>query len=716
MKLNKIDKAVLLLICLSLLVGIYTIYQRVEIERQYKTAEIVLDYNEMKKFADSSERDLEWWLKKFKEYGAQSVAVQEETINRLVESGEPVRAEIVSMLIENYGWQDTYSDEIVKRIEDGEIGAEDVIVSTSDEKTYSYIISGLKERYSNDFFKEYTEEDIHYIVLDGKGDDVYYSSATRVTNSEGDGIYEKKSVTDSRLLNIGIGYDDEKINLIKKSGLDVILRPINFPTYNEKLADVYKSANEKYDLEPRLYILHGREVLGFPDNEDKLLEYIEEEGISVVMVESSEQREHIEQKGLVKLVEDSGYQSLRAFTMWDYVRARYKYYNYEGAEEIENTMFRAITERNIRVIYFKPFYEKEGSVKYMTDSAEYERTFTSLQERLKDHNITLGRASYMNEFHIGSKRVAVLAFGITLSCVFLFKKMFNIKHEIADYLYLAALPAALAPLVMRSLSEKLFSLAAAVSFSGIAIYFFMMQIKRIYNSEEKHSNVKLMMRSALILTGAIAISLAGAVFVDAVLADVRYFLEMDIFRGVKASQILPLGVFALVYLIYYMNDGSDDSLKGVVNTTVRLLNKEIKIFYMIIAGVLGIAGYIYISRTGHETNVQPSSIEMITRNFMEYVLLARPRTKEILIAFPAIFAAVYTSSRKSEFFTAIFMLAGAIGTSDVINTFSHLRTPVYLSLARTFIGLGFGIVLGCIVVLVLDLLYKLSGRIQERLK
>ena len=48
----KVDKIVLLLICLSLIVGLYTIYQRVEIEKEYKTAEIVLDYNEMKKFAN----------------------------------------------------------------------------------------------------------------------------------------------------------------------------------------------------------------------------------------------------------------------------------------------------------------------------------------------------------------------------------------------------------------------------------------------------------------------------------------------------------------------------------------------------------------------------------------------------------------------------------------------------------------------------------------
>ena len=49
MKQNTIDKIIIILIFLSLIVGIYTLYQRVEVEKGYKTAEIVLDYQEMEK-------------------------------------------------------------------------------------------------------------------------------------------------------------------------------------------------------------------------------------------------------------------------------------------------------------------------------------------------------------------------------------------------------------------------------------------------------------------------------------------------------------------------------------------------------------------------------------------------------------------------------------------------------------------------------------------
>ena len=711
----KVDKIVLILICLTLIVGLYTLYQRVEVEKQYKTTEIVLDYNEMKKFADSSNNDLSYWMRKFREFGTESVAIQEETIKILIEAGYGLRAQMVSELIKEYKWQEDYNREIVRAISENEISPFDVIVTTEDEEVYSYILSGLEERYADDFYQTHIYDNVYYIVLKGIVDDVYYTELERTVNLAGKGVYEVQKAVDSRLMNIGIGYDSEKIAMAKDAGLDVILRPINFPASNEKLVDVYKAANEKYGLEPRIYLVHGKEVLGYPNNEDKLLNYIKEENIAVALIESGTQRQHLEQEGLDELVEDSGYQALRAFTMWDFIRERNRYYNYEGAEEIENTMFRAVTERNIRVIYFKPFFEEKDSTKFLTDVDEYERTFKSLENRLSEHNISFGKASAMKDLTIGSKRMAVFAFGITLAAVMLFIKMFNIKHKLADYLYLFALPAALIPLVMRNLAEKGFAFGSAVVFSGLAIYFFMIQIKRIYESENEYSNLQIIVYSALILAGSVAIALAGAVFVVSMLADVKYMLEMDIFRGVKFAQILPFGIFIIMFIIYFMNkDG--DSLKGVVNTTVRLLNKEIKIYYGIIAGILALAGYIYISRTGHETEIQPSNIEMITRNFMEYVLLARPRTKEFLIAFPAIFGAVFAASKKSEFYTGIFMLAGAIGTSSVINTFSHIRTPIYLSIARTVIALGFGIVIGCVLVLLCSICNRAFVKIQERLK
>ena len=76
------------------------------------------------------------------------------------------------------------------------------------------------------------------------------------------------------------------------------------------------------------------------------------------------------------------------FSVWDYIQYRYAYYNYEGAEEIENTLYRAVTERNIRVIYFKPIKEHDNRFAYITDPEVYRDMFDSLDQRLAEHGIS----------------------------------------------------------------------------------------------------------------------------------------------------------------------------------------------------------------------------------------------------------------------------------------------------------------------------------------
>jgi hypothetical protein len=94
---------------------------------------------------------------------------------------------------------------------------------------------------------------------------------------------------------------------------------------------------------------------------------------------------------------------------------------------------------------------------------------------------------------------------------------------------------------------------------------------------------------------------------------------------------------------------------------------------------------------------------MITRNFLEVKLLARPRTKEFLIAFPAIIVAVYAARHRYKTIMFLAGLASIIGQTSIVNTFSHLRTPMYLSTVRTIYALGFGILLGIAYVVALEI-------------
>ncbi len=715
MSYSNFNRAAIIFIALCLLVALYTGFQRMKVENDYKTVEISLDYEEMVKFTDSTDADLKFWLNKFKSLGAESITIQEETINTLIDMDYDVKTFIVSELSQTLYWEKEFPADLADDIKGKKLSNNDGILRIGDKDIYEYIIKGLSLRYPDDFYKVYESETDNYIVLSGMVDDIYYGAKERIFNVFGDMIYETKKVADSRLFNIGIGYSDEKINLAKECGLDIILRPLNYPRFTEKLVDAYKSENEKYGLNPRLYIVNGKEVLAYPNNKFDLEEYLRENNVMPVLIEASNQRENIESKGLAELVSRLNYNTVRGFTMWDWIRQKYKAYGYDGAEEIENSIYRAVTERNIRFVLFKPFYE--GTDKYLTDIAEYERSFNSLKERLEPHQMKLGKANSITEFHIGNLRLAILCLGVAIASVYLFNGVFKLHNNIGKILYLISLGAFLAPYVSRGLSEKLFALCAAIAFSGLAVYYFMTMIKKIKMSKKDLTTSKMIISSSIVMVISCLISLAGAAFIVAILSDVRYMVELDIFRGVKIAQLLPFGIYLLILILQFINDNiTDNTLKTIVSPIGKVLNADIKVYYILLAGILGVIGYIYIARTGHETNVQPADLELVVRNFLENILIARPRTKEFLMAFPAIFAAVYAANKKIPFATEAFMLIAVIGTSSIINTFCHIRTPLYLSIDRTLISMAFGIIIGAAAIIVLNAVYKIIINVQERLR
>ncbi len=140
------------------------------------------------------------------------------------------------------------------------------------------------------------------------------------------------------------------------------------------------------------------------------------------------------------------------------------------------------------------------------------------------------------------------------------------------------------------------------------------------------------------------------------------------------------------------------------------LQWNIPVWALFLLAAVGLAGYYYLARTGHETNVSISDVELIFRNDLETLLLARPRTKEFLVAFPAIMLAVYCAVRRLPFWTALFGLAGTIGLTSVCNTFMHIRTPLYLGFVRTAYSLLLGIVVGVIFIACFEGLLRLTRR------
>jgi hypothetical protein len=80
------------------------------------------------------------------------------------------------------------------------------------------------------------------------------------------------------------------------------------------------------------------------------------------------------------------------------------------------------------------------------------------------------------------------------------------------------------------------------------------------------------------------------------------------------------------------------------------------------------------------------------------LLGVRPRFKEFMIGFPLMMLLPVLSLEHKRLVGWLFAIGIAIGTSDIVDTFSHLHTPLVVSLLRVINGALIGCVLGVLAI------------------
>ena len=712
----KNNRILLIILAIGILVSSIMAGQRAIAESNNKTVDIVLEYREFEELAKQSEEGLSWWFKEFQKLGVRYVAVQEENLFSLQRDGRPIKIEMGKNLVKEVNWQEENPRELVEYIAVNGIGEYDVIAITDSKETFDFISKGLNNRYPDERFELFEGDKENVIIIKGSIKDALFLQGINSIDVDGKVFRTEAKLYSSKLTRLSLGLDPAKIKLIQDSGLEVMPRPYNYQGWiDERFLNATLNEYEAYGIIPEVFIFDGDRVLGYPSLLDQTAEYMRNNNIKVALIESSVQREHLKQEGLLDLTEALDFNAVRVFSVWEYIQERFKYYGYEGAEEIENTLYRAVTERNIRLIYFKPF--KWDKVLYVTNFAEYQKMFERFQARISEHGMNLGASSTLTPVRVRVRYMLLMGYGIVAAALLLLKSLMklNKKHEMI-LITLGIIGVSGMLFVRPYLGEKLLALAAGIIFASLGVvYFFSQSKKYLDNPVVKAPLYKIILNATKDLIVSLLIAGIGALFIASILSDIKYLLEFDIFRGVKISQIAPMGVYVLVYLAYLGYDRKEENrnpelrLREIKN----LLLENLKFIHIFMGATLLVVGYIYISRTGHETNIQPSIIEIMLRNLLEESLLARPRNKEFLIGFPALLIGFYCGQKGYKKLVIVSGLAGTIGLASMINTFSHLRTPIYLSFVRTVYAAGIGIVIGILGILLLDGLVNVLNRFRN---
>lgn len=688
------------------------LFGRINVENHAKTVEILADYEEFAVMAKQLGMTDEALFTKLNASGFTGVTLKEESLSSMVLESKPLEYDLLLNVKSDLDWRDAYGEQAIAYLEDVSRSDYDMVIRTYDQATFDFLSSGIAARY-DDAFYVFFDEATKTIVLKGDITDIYFTEDSRYKDYLAKGVKLPRVMVSSALEDIGLGYDSNKVKAIQNAGLPVNLRPSTYDKYNSKIVTAYFDEIEKYDEVPNAIIVSGRDAFSYTAEtnsyKQELYDRLKESEIPVGLVESAVQRGFIEQRGSLQMARDLEYNIVRVFPVIEYIQERYNYLGfYEGAKEIENTMYRAITERNIRVIYFRPY--KDSKFTYFDDLDEYKTTFEGLETRLADHGITIGAPAAMPYHGVSAYLLILSSMGLLILGLIILKLVFDIAERFEWVVFLVGLLGIIGiNLVAPNKSIDIFAFLASNIFPTLAILFVVEFLKDILSSNKVYTLKGVLVKTFIGLSVSIFIALVGGFYVGAIMSRSDYLIEMSYFRGVKLSLMLPMAAFVLIYLIKlgYKRDVHElNENTFFIEDIKRFFSEDIKMYYGLLAVVFGGIIYVYLARSGHETNIEVLNIELIFRNFLEDHLLARPRTKELFIGFPALSAAIYFACRGYRKILFPFLLASVLGLVSVVNTFAHARAPIYLSTTRTVLSWAFSVALGVLLVLVLDLINK----------
>lgn len=716
----KKDRLLVLLALLGLLASLVPIVNRVQTEESNKYYDYVLDYASLRSMARQSSQTEDEWLDLFRSLGVDKVALSEASALNLHDNAAiPVHAMTVKKAAESYGWENNYPAEVVSWLSES-TDVSDAIIWTETAAAYEWMLDAFNARFENFEAKTYLEGEHGFIFIQ----------------------QQENGMKGEKLLDLRLGIWPGTVELIERHGYQIVPRTVtqkdmNGTKFAEAYIDVLKHYNAPY------FMNNGDELVGYESDEgwDLLVQYLNESGASVAMMEQNDQSQNQTWPGIEDLLNETGYRGIRVFNEWAYIQNRYQYCGYEGPEEITNTFFRAIAERNCKVIFLKMILEPDTDVSwdadekewvYITDPAEYEKMLADLDTRLAPLGYTRGTVPAMEMEDPSVLLKVVQGIGTAALLVMLFDLFFFIgKRWRTILLALGALGFAGLAVLKPAMFRLILSMSGGIvmpSLAAVGLCRVLME-KRRTEPQAKFGRVLGYTLGISVLT--ILTAFCGSLLATSALSQLSYMIEMDLYRGVKIMQLIPIGLFILAYLLVYAYEetGARDAVlahvgprgeKGRVKRFnayfAQVMKTPMQLGWFVAIVVIAVAAIFlllvfvyYIYRTGNSTTTPET--ELAFRNFLENTLIARPRTKEMLIGWPMLMLFIWSLRRGMKFLPMVFGMGMSIGLVSVVNTFLHIRTPFLLSLLRTGWGILFGLLIGLAAVVIAEGVYRLVRRI-----
>lgn len=640
------------IIIVSFIASLVVAYDRLRVEQSSPNVEIVLDWITFEEFQGVMKEPPMQLLQKFRDAGVTSVAIFEKTLKDYVKSND-LAIYYGKDLVSQYYFSSGANRGIIGTLYQGSSDLDNIYLLFNTPELYNKLRHQI-EAFPGDFVQDVYEDPEKGIYI------------LELENEQG------------KLETMPLGFSSEEIAMVSSLGLKVV------PRVSDSRERLYGLAGTLKDLHDRLeisqVIFSGTQVTGYPNKLKETATIINDLDIKVGMIEPF----IAYQQGIKELAPMVDMNIVRVHSIKTAEMTKYSY------TKVLDRYIRAVKERNVRVLYYKPFLSPKIGLNPMALNTKFVK---DLETGLTKNGYRIGIAEPFIAEQTDFFWILLIALGVYAAGLLLLDRLIVLPVWLSFGLLFFAVPAT-ALLMLKGyvlLTRDLLALLAAIVLPSLAILWGYEQSEDLTASK---GEVRQALRVFFQVTG---ITLVGVCFVIGLLSDVRYLYQVNQFRGIKFTFILPLVILTVYYLKRFFDAEGAKGYVRVIKEGLGLLNQPVRYIHLVLIGLIGMAGLIYIGRTGNNPILPVPAWELLVREWLEDIFVYRPRFKELMGHPFLILAFYYLLSQKKKWIYPVMVL-GAIGQLTIINTFSHIHTPLLASGVRVFIGVILGMVGGLILI------------------
>ena len=675
------NRTLLIFIGVGLFAALIIAGQRYFVESENMQIDLAIDYQNVVDLAEREGLELDDVLKLTKDAGITSLAVYDSTLEKLGRAGK-IFTLAGSDILANYQ-SGTLTNELWRQtIEFDLIAPNRVYIIGGDLNSYYDTKEALFQRLGEDRVKIFAVGGIEVLEVKAQFGD---------------------------LVKMPLGLPHDELNKTRAAGFNILARPMNFRKCTAENVKFFFDRIDHYPISE--IVFDGPEVLGASNFLDLTANNFTQRKLTFGVIEHFTQLKFYPQLGMEYLAEKIGKNHVA------------RLYAIPKDEQPKLEMSTAVNrwsttdrERNIRINLLRIYEKPEPEMTLLETNIKYFREVRAVLER---DGFTFGKAGTFENYYPNVILRVLVIIGVVAAGVLylsLISRRINRNKKFQLQLFAVLAIIAAIPILMGA-GGKVRILAAFMSanlFPALAIIW-QLDLLRVIQYKIRIQNRAMRLKNdlstlqlvwistfALLVTG--VLSMTGAAYLSGALSDVSYFLEFEIFRGIKLTFVLPLILVAVAFLQRF---NIVDEIRHSVPATQQikeLLDKSVSIKVLLVLIILAGAFVVLIARSGHTSGMPVSGLEIKIRAMLEQIFYARPRSKEIFFGHPAFVLAFAAFLKKfPKIICFALTMAATIGQSSMVETFAHMRTPIFMSFMRGIDGLIPGAIIGAILIVFLQI-------------